>query len=218
MSSPGVKLTPRAQFPIFISSRRRIVICLKRNNLKKLREFGCALACTQHKCPAPMEVAHPRLYNLWLMFLPSFPTTMPSLMPTLVSMKTCLGRFSCACPQPSCQVWCWSAEETAHWLTPRKGVHLFRYFLPTMRTPVQLIPPHAYMHCYCFVVYALGSLALNAYTRGLWCMHWVSWHSMRTPQNNRNAYMHTHCGQQIPKRVCTLSWCKHVNPGDGTQT
>ncbi len=26
--------------------------------------------------------------------------------------------------------------------------------------------------------------------RDLWCTHWVSRHSMHTPQNNRNAYMH----------------------------
>ncbi len=52
-----------------------------------------------------------------------------------------------------------------HWLTPRKGVHLFMYFLPTMRTPIELFSPHAYMHFCCFVVYALSALALNACTK-----------------------------------------------------
>ncbi len=77
-----------------------------------------------------------------------------------------------------------------NWLTPRKGVHLFRYLLHSMRTPLWLFPPHAYVYFYCFVVYALSAVSLNAYTRDLWCTHWVSWHSMRTPQNNRNAYMY----------------------------
>ncbi len=55
-----------------------------------------------------------------------------------------------------------------HWLTPRKGIYLFRYFLPTMRTPVQLFPPHAYMHFYCFAVYALSAKTPNAvYQRSL---------------------------------------------------
>ena len=35
-----------------------------------------------------------------------------------------------------------------HWLAPRKGVNLFRYFLPKMRTPLWLFPPHAYMHAW----------------------------------------------------------------------
>ncbi len=67
-----------------------------------------------------------------------------------------------------------------HWLTTRKGVHLFRYFLPSMRTPLWLFLPHAYMQFYCVVVYALSAVALNA---------WLStMDPMCTPQNNRNAY------------------------------
>ena len=50
----------------------------------------------------------------------------------------------------------------------RSELHLFRYFLPTMRTPVWLFPPHAYMYFYCFEVWASSVLTLNAYTRDLW--------------------------------------------------
>ncbi len=69
-----------------------------------------------------------------------------------------------------CNVWVY------HWLTPRKGVHLFRYFLHSMCTPLWLFHPHAYLHFYCFAVYALSAKTLNAYTKDLWCTHW-----MRTP-------------------------------------
>ena len=116
-----------------------------------------------------------------------------------------------------CIITCIS-QPLIHWLTPRKGVHLFRYFLHSMRTPLWLFPPHVYMHFYCFVLYTLSAMALNAYTRDLWCTHWVSWHSMATPQNNRNAYMYedetkwcTHWVQEIPKQVYAPSWCKPVD-------
>ncbi len=41
---------------------------------------------------------------------------------------------------------------TFQWLTPEKGVCLFRNSLSTMRTPYQLFPPHAYMYFYCILV------------------------------------------------------------------
>ncbi len=57
------------------------------------------------------------------------------------------------------QFFFWSSiNKVTHWLTPRKGVHLFRYFLHSMRTLLWLCPPHAYMHFYCFVVYALSAV------------------------------------------------------------
>ncbi len=104
----------------------------------------------------------------------------------------------------------------SHWLTPRKGVHLFRYFLPTMRTPVQLFPPHAYMHFYCSVVYALSAMTLNAYTKHLWCTQWVSCvhHNtieMHICMRRKQLDWCSHCGQEILKQVFALSWCKPVN-------
>ncbi len=99
-----------------------------------------------------------------------------------------------------------------HWLTPRKGVHLFRYFLPTMRTPNQLFSPHAYMHFSCFVVYALSARALNAYTKDLWCTHWLHHKTMEMQicMGRKELDRCTHCGKEIPKQVYTLSWCKPV--------
>ena len=42
-----------------------------------------------------------------------------------------------------------------HWLTSRKGIQMFRYFLSTMRTLVHLFPPHAYVHFHCILVYVV---------------------------------------------------------------
>ncbi len=54
-------------------------------------------------------------------------------------------------------------KDAYHWLTSRKGVNLFRYFLSTMRTPVHQRS----------LVYTLSAME-----------------PMHTPQNIRNAYMH----------------------------
>ncbi len=32
-----------------------------------------------------------------------------------------------------------SVDYCNHWLTPKKGVHKFRFFLPTMRTPNSIV-------------------------------------------------------------------------------
>ncbi len=50
--------------------------------------------------------------------------------------------------------------------------------------------------------------AYNIYlNRGLWCMHWVPWHSMRSTiemhicTRRKQFDWCTHCGQEIPKQV-----------------
>ncbi len=89
-----------------------------------------------------------------------------------------------------------------------------------MHTPLWLFRPHAYMYFYCFVVYALSVKTLNAYTKDLWCMHWVPCHGTQCV-HHRTIGMHicmrrkqskwcTHWVQEISKQVYALSWCKPV--------
>ncbi len=87
-----------------------------------------------------------------------------------------------------------------HWLTAEKGVHQFRFFLPTMRTPISIVV------CSCMYAFLL------------------KWDSMHTPpftgvrigsHLNRNTFMHeqTTIGiheEEVPKLVYTLFWCKPV--------
>ena len=89
-----------------------------------------------------------------------------------------------------------------HWLTPEKGVHLFRNFPPTMCTPLQLFFLYAYMHSYCILVYALCSFNLRLTIEMHVCMR------------RKQLEWCTHCGQEVPKQVYALFWCKpveHVN-------
>ncbi len=96
----------------------------------------------------------------------------------------------------------------------RKGVHLFRYFLHPMRTPLWLFCPHAYIcafllfcgvriECQRSLVYALSACVHHRHRtiemhicmrtkQSKWCAHWV---------------------QEIPKQVYALSWCKPVYCG-----
>ena len=76
-----------------------------------------------------------------------------------------------------------------HRLTPKKGVHQFRFFLPTMRTPNSIVV--------CSCMYAFS----------------FKWDPMRTPRCD--AYMHeqTTIGihkEEVPKLVYTLFCCKPV--------
>ena len=41
--------------------------------------------------------------------------------------------------------WLNPKSASIHWLTPENCVHLFRNFLPTMRTPLQMFPSHTNM-------------------------------------------------------------------------
>ncbi len=75
-----------------------------------------------------------------------------------------------------------------HWLTPRKGVHLFRYFLHSMRTPLRLFPPHAYMYFY-FVAYA--------FTKSLMCCNWF----------RKSTLSYISCLIAHPRHLCKWATC-----------
>ena len=70
-----------------------------------------------------------------------------------------------------------------HWDTPRKGIHLFRYFLHTMRTPLQLFLPQS-IHSVDRTYRQMPSTRKDCLT-GVFKMAVRFWASIR-----RYAYMH----------------------------
>ncbi len=102
-----------------------------------------------------------------------------------------------------------------HWLTPEKGVHLFRNSLPIMRTPFQLLAPHAYSISFV----SLKLKEHNACTRDFWCMHCApsiqdlhqNTIEMHICMRRKHLEWCTRCKQEVSKKMYTLLWCKPVD-------
>ncbi len=130
------------------------------------------------------------------------------------------------------QVWVRSQPYVGKGYVIRLGFHKVHHYQNLNYRGYKLYSIHTGLHQE--RAYTCFPLMLYMHFIVYWCMHWVPWYSMGTPevfgvriecpwhsmctsQNNRNACMRRkqldwcmHWGQEIPKQVYTLSWCKPV--------